>query len=452
MKKIITLALSSLLFLTLLTGCGQKNETPEDDGNTLHFFSYVLTDEQTAAYEEIFADFEEETGIHVEASYQGTWSEAPELLNSMKLSGTPVDIFIQGVGLIQSPLGPGAMIKDLTNIVDEEVLNRYEDGVLDSCYMGDHLWCLPMADGGAWTIMYNKTMFEELGLEVPTTFDELTEAAATINEELGITPMMINGKDTWAWPGLYMSTYAEATDGQSVENVEAFLNGDKTFDGEAEIQAFEWIADLFDAGIMKADSLDTDTTGLVASFVQERVAMIFTLDSTLSDIRNASPDFEYGVLPYPIMDGASDYYYGYGIGDGSLCIPAFIDDANLEKAALFIEFATRPENAEKVLNAGGATKFKIMKEVDNSDDAFVQEMNEVVTPHAVTYLDWIWPAQINDAFCQAIPALASGTITSEEAVTMVQNAYDTIVRENDYIYAWWDNFTEEEAQMVYPAE
>ena len=93
-----------------------------------------------------------------------------------------------------------------------------------------------------------------------------------------------------------------------------------------------------------------------------------------------------------------------------------------------------------------------MKEVDNSDDAFVQEMNEVVTPHAVTYLDWIWPAQINDAFCQAIPALASGTITSEEAVTMVQNAYDTIVRENDYIYAWWDNFTEEEAQMVYPAE
>ena len=188
MKKIITLALSSLLFLTLLTGCGQENETPEDDGNTLHFFSYVLTDEQTAAFEEIFADFEEETGIHVEASYQGTWSEAPELLNSMKLSGTPVDIFIQGVGLIQSPLGPGAMIKDLTNIVDEEVLNRYEDGVLDSCYMGDHLWCLPMTDGGAWTIMYNKTMFDEAGIPYPDetwTWDKLVEVAKQLTKPDG---------------------------------------------------------------------------------------------------------------------------------------------------------------------------------------------------------------------------------------------------------------------------
>ena len=452
MKKIITLLLSTLLFLGFLTGCSKKDAPVKDDENTLHFFSYVLPEEQTAAWEEIFKDFETETGIKVEAKYQGTWSETPELLNSMKLSKTPVDILIQGVGLIQSPLGPGAMIKDLTTLVGDEVLNRYEDGVLDSCYMGDHLWCLPMSDGGAWTIIYNKTMFEELGLEVPTTFEELKVVADKINAEKNITPLMINGKDTWAWPGIYMSTYGEATKGQSIANVEKFLNGEKEFNGAAEIQAFDWIKDLFDAGIMKSDSLDTDTTGLVASFAQQKAAMIFTLDSTLTDIRNVNPEFEYGVLPYPAMSGADDYYYGYGIGDGSLCVPAFVNDAKLEKVASFLEFATRPENAEKVLNATGATKFKIMKDVDNSNDPFVQEMNEVVTPHAITYLDWIWPAQINDAFCQAIPALASGTITSQEAVEMVQNAYETIVRENDYIYAWWDNFSAEEAQMVYPTK
>lgn len=450
MKRIITLMLTCLLLLTVLSGCGSDVQESQADENTLYFFSYVLNDEQTSAWEEIFADFEEETGIKVKASYQGTWSETPELLNSMKLSNTPVDVLIQGVGLIQSPLGPGAMIKDLTTLVDQEVIDRYEEGVLDSCYMGDYLWCLPMADGGSWTIMYNKTMFDELGLEVPSTFAELENAADIINDKLGITPLMINGKDTWAWPGIFMSTYGEATDGESIANVESFLNGDKTFDGEAEIQAFDWIADLFEAGIMKTDSFDTDTTGLVASFVQEKVAMIFTLDSTLSDIRSANPDFEYGVLPYPVMDGASDYYYGYGIGDGSLCVPAFIDDSRLEMVEKFLEFATRPENATKVLNANGATKFKIMKDVENSDDSFVKEMNEVVTPHAITYLDWIWPAQINDAFCQAIPALAAGTIDSEQAVKMIQEAYETIVRENDYIYAWWDNFTTEEAQMVFP--
>ena len=76
--------------------------------------------------------------------------------------------------------------------------------------------------------------------------------------------------------------------------------------------------------------------------------------------------------------------------------------------------------------------------------------DEVVTPHAVTYLDWIWPAEINDAFCQGIPALVSGTITSEQACGLVQDAYDTIVQEDNYIYQWWNNFTEEESKLVYP--
>ncbi len=452
MKKVLLICLSLLMVLAL-AGCGGKNDGGNEpapaDENTLYYFNNTVTDNTKAAWEEIFKDFEAETGVKVNATWQGTWDEGPQILNSMKLAHTPVDIIIQGVGLIQSPLGPGAMVKDLTPYISDEIIGRYEDGILNSCYMGGHLWCLPMADGGTWSIMYNKTMFEELGLEVPTTFDELKHVAEVITAEKGITPMMISGKDGWTWPGLFMSTYGEATDGNAVATIEEFLNGNKTFTTETEVKAFQWIADLFDAGIMKADSFDTDGTGMIASFVQGKVAMIFVLDSY--DAYIGDPGFEYSVMPYPIMPGANDFYFGYGVGDGSLCMSSTIEESHIENAVKFIEFCTRPENAIKVLQADkpDGTKVKIFKDIEPASAGFVTELNEVCIKHGITYLDWIYPGQVNDVFCQTIPAVCAGTMTAEQAAAEIQKSLDTLVKENDYIYAWWDNFNEEQAAQVF---
>ena len=451
-KKLLAVCLSVLMVLVLF-GCGSKENEAAPSGSaddkTLYYYNSIVTDEQKAAWEDIFAGFEAETGIKVQPTWQGTWDEAPQILNTMKMSKTPVDVIIQGVGLIQSPLGPGAMVKDLTPYISDDIKGRYEDGILDSCYMGDHLWCLPMADGGAWTIMYNKDMFAELGLTVPTTFAELKEVSNVIAEKKGITPLMISGKDGWTWPGLFMSTYGESTNGKSIDGIEDFLNGKTQFTGEKEVKAFTWIKDLFDAGIMKTDSFDTDSTGMIASFVQGQVAMIFALDSYKEYI--GDPGFEYGVMPYPIMDGASDYYYGYGVGDGSLCMSATIADSHIDYAVKFMEYATRPENAKKVLNANATsgTKVKIFKDIDPSSDEFVADLNEYVVKHGITYLDWIYPGQVNDAFCQVIPALCAGTMTAEQACAEIQKSLDTLKTESNYIYAWWDNFTEEQADLVF---
>ena len=454
MKKALMSCLAVMMTFGLLTGCGGKDgggsATPAAaEENTLYYFNNIVTDNTKAAWEEIFADFEAETGIKVVATWQGTWDEGPQILNTMKLSKTPVDVYVQGVGLIQSPLGPGALVKDLTPYIGDDILSRYEDGLLDSCYMGGHLWCLPMADGGTWCIMYNKTMFEELGLEVPTTFEELKAAADVISAEKGITPMMISGKDGWTWPGLFMSTYGEATDGDAVAEIEKFLNGEKTFTTDAEVKAFQWIADLFDAGIMKADSFDTDGTGMIASFVQQKVAMIFVLDSY--DAYIGDPGFEYGVMPYPVMGDAKDFYFGFGVGDGSLCMSTTIDPSHVDYALKFMEFATRPENAKKVLMAEKpeGTKVKIFKDIDAASAGFVTELNDVCIKHGITYLDWIYPGQVNDVFCQVIPALCAGTMTAEQAAAEIQKSLDTLKKESNYIYAWWDNFTDEQKALVY---
>ncbi len=454
LKKLVSLLLTLAVCLAGCSSGGQGGTQSAGGGaaaaDTVYLLNSTLsTPELESAWAEVLADFEAETGLKVEARYQGKWDEYPQILTQAKLAGDPVDVGVTGVGLVQSPLGPGGMIMDMTDLA-AGLTDRYEDGVLDSATMGGKLWLLPLADGGCTCMIYNQDIFEELGLEVPKTFDELVAAAKVIQEQKNITSMMIHGKDSWAWPMMYFDTYAQATGNQSVENVEAFLTGEKKFDGEAEVEGFEWIKMLFDEGVMTTDSFDTDSDGMIAAFAQEKVAMLFLLDSYIAYIQNANPDINIGVMEYPLMKDDVKSEHAFAVGDGGLFIPSFIDDSRLDNAMRLMEFLTRPENAAKILNANGGTKFKILKGVDAVSSPVNDALNELIMPNTRVYLDWLWPAEVNDAFCQAIPAVISGTLTSEDAAAMVQEAYDTVVKENDYRYDWWNNFTDAQRADITP--
>ncbi len=457
MKRWISILLATVMIFSL-AGCQTKNPgsdepvktTGEADPNTVYLLNSVLsTPEQEQAWAEVLAAFEKESGLKVEARYQGTWDEYPQILTQAKIAQEPVDVGVTGVGLVQSPLGPGGMIMDMTDLA-ADLTDRYEDGVLDSSVMGDRLWVLPLADGGCTCMLYNKDLFEELNLEVPKTFDEIVEIAKVIKEKKGITPMMIHGKDAWAWPMMYFDTYAQATGNKSVENVEEFLTGKKKFDGQPERDGFEYIKMLFDEGVMETDSFDTNSDGMVAAFAQEKVAMLFTLDAYIAYIHNANPELNIGVMEYPLMKKGVRSEHAFAVGDGALFIPAFIEDSRLDNAMRLIEFLTRPENADKLLNCAGPTKFRIMKDVEPGHSEINDALNELIMPNTRIYLDWLWPAEVNDAFCQAIPAVISGTLTSQEATELVQGAYDTVVKEQDYRYDWWNTFTEEQLEDITP--
>ncbi len=454
-----------ILVLVLLFGTiGCKTSTPvseteatselppeNQEENVVYFLNSTLSSpEQEEAWAQVFSDFEAETGIKVDARYQGTWDVYPQILTAAKLAGDPVDVGVTGVGLVQSPLGPGGMVMDLTDLA-AGLVDRYEDGILESSIMGGKLWILPLADGGCTTMIYNTDIFNELGLEVPKTFEEIVEVSKVIREEKGITPMMIHGKDSWAWPMMYFDTYAQATGNQSVKNVEAFLTGEKKFTGEMEVNAFNYIKQLFDEGVMSTDSFDTNTDGMIAAFAQEKVAMLFLLDGYIPYIEAANPDINIGIMEFPLMTENAYSEHAFGVGDGGLFIPSFIDESHLENAMRLIEFLTRAENAGRILTANGPTKFKVFKDVDTGESEISKQLNEIIVPHTSVYLDWLWPAEVNDAFCQAIPAVIAGTITGEEAAAMVQESYDTVVIEKNYIYDWWNNFTDSQLEDITPS-
>ena len=298
--------------------------------------------------------------------------------------------------------------------------------------------------------LYNKTLFDEMGLQAPQTWDELVGVSKALSEKDGVMPMIFQGKDGWAWPMMYTETYNQTTGNKSVAAVQSFLKGESSFVSDASVQAFDLVKKFYDENVLTQASLDTDDEGMIATFAQGKAGMLFagTWDyETLKD----SCDFEIGAFQFPVMVDGSHSENGYGVGDYALAIPSFASDDNLENTMRFLEYITRQDNAQKILGTSTMI-YEVLKGVSTESDDVTKFLNSQIAGNSSEYLDWLWPSEVNDALSTAIVSVISGEMSSQDAAQYVQDAYTKVCEEKDYTYAWWESWTQEQWDAVTPTK
>jgi raffinose/stachyose/melibiose transport system substrate-binding protein len=189
-----------------------------------------------------------------------------------------------------------------------------------------------------------------------------------------------------------------------------------------------------------------------AAFAQQKAAMFYGGTWEMPNIRDSVTDFEVGVFEFPLVVDTAGVVPQHGGGpDGCLAIPSFAPKENLDLQAQFLEFVSREEFANKILQPA-LPLLPVLTNVPAVDDALAPELNGEFIPHTIRFLDWIWPVEVNDAVMQGIPAVIVGEITAEEAAANVQEAFDTLVEEKEYKYDWWTTWTADDWAKVTPAE
>ena len=91
-------------------------------------------------------------------------------------------------------------------------------------------------------IYYNMDIFNELGLAVPTTWEELLAAAQTI-QDAGYAPFANGSGDAWTMAEIVFMNLAPTFIG-GYEGRMAYLNGERCFNDENAVAAFQAIADI----------------------------------------------------------------------------------------------------------------------------------------------------------------------------------------------------------------
>ncbi|HEX2946085.1 MAG TPA: ABC transporter substrate-binding protein [Clostridia bacterium] len=472
MRKLLSIVLAIVMLssLTVLSACGNTSpsaqvttasQTPEssstataspaDEKHTLNIVGSTRTyPGQEEAWNKLIEAFKAKyPNIDVTVRWQGTWDQIPENMTASKLAKEKVDIYTAGAGVINSTLASSGALLDITEIM-KPYLDRFNEGMLSAYYIDGKLWGFPYGDSSESLVYYNKTMFDELGLTAPTTYAELLKVSQAIKSAKGITPMIHQGKTAAFWPMWFFETYAQTSQNKSVDNVKAFLSKKMSFaNDKAVMAAFDDIKKFWDDGIMSKSSLDTDGDGVRAAFASGKAAMFYGGTWEYSALRAAvDSKIQIGAFQFPSLDGTTKPQHGGGPSD-AIVIPSWVDRDNIDTIKLFIDFMTSEENVNTVISTFDPV-ISVYKGVQVKKTELTDALNGDIRNNTIAFLDWIWPSSVNDAFCQAIPAVIDGAMTSAKASELVQTALDNMVQEQGFTYDWYSSWTPDQWKEVTP--
>ncbi len=202
----------------LLTGCAGETVVKKQHEQveiTLSWWGNDARNEYTIAAVEKFEELNPD--IRVNVSYS-EWSGYEARSRVQMVSDTEADVMQINFGWLAeySPDGTGYYnIEDVADLVD---LSNFSPEMLDYGRRGEALNAIPIAMNTE-TVYINKTLYDQYGLDVPETWDDLREAAKVMQAD-GIYPMSGLTKSIW----LYSISYAEQVTGKTFLKEDGSLN------------------------------------------------------------------------------------------------------------------------------------------------------------------------------------------------------------------------------------
>jgi raffinose/stachyose/melibiose transport system substrate-binding protein len=353
-----------LTLLLLLAGWGTSQ-------TTLDFWSWRTED--VAAYQQFIDEFQRE---HPEIAVTFTPYRNTEyntiVSTALQGGGGPDIVHLRAYGGME-PLAEAGLIVPLDGSV--EALSGFDPNILRGA--------TNRADGGIYgvpfalqtvQVLYNKALFERLGLEEPQTWSEFLSASQAL-ERNGLTALANGAKDPWTLETLFGAvapTYYGC--GDFYRKVVA---GDADFTDPRFIRALEKMVEL--RPYMADNYMGVGYTDMQTLFAYEQAGMLIGGSYELGVMEQLNPDLEIGSFAVP-GESASDPKCISFYVDGSYGINASSPDQ--EEAVEFIRFLASREYGQMFTDT--LKQISAVPGTEPTDPALsemARMMNEIGTPY-----------------------------------------------------------------------
>ena len=266
----------------------------------------ALWDEINAAFTEEYPDITVEFLPVTATEYDG-------VLQTKLASGNAEDImFLRAFSTGRQIYDAGYVlpldtdkVPNLANM-DAAMTNPWttEDGV---CYGMPGSVCY----GG---FFYNKAIFEQCGVEVPTTWEEFKTVCQTI-KDAGITPISFGIKDSWMVAEYLSSTVVPMTT-EGSEWHAALMNGEVDYNDAGFVKHFQWIKEMAEFFPEGYEGIGYDDMQMY--FCAEMAAIYPVGSFELGVIEGANPDLDLGwfFMPGETADQVESINMGVIMGYG----------------------------------------------------------------------------------------------------------------------------------------
>jgi raffinose/stachyose/melibiose transport system substrate-binding protein len=181
------------LALAAATACGSGGESAGNGTVTLSFLIDNTESTVTQAKGLVDAFQKANPTIKIKTETRPGGTEGDNIVKTRLSTGEMTDVFWYNSGSLLQSLNPGQSMVDLTGDV---VLKDVEPAFLPVVTQGGKVFGVPAGSAAGGGIIYNRKVYDELGLEVPKSWAEFTANNEKIKAS-GRTPVISTFKETW---------------------------------------------------------------------------------------------------------------------------------------------------------------------------------------------------------------------------------------------------------------
>lgn len=336
MKKLILISLAVLMMLGL-TACGSNEPTDTtSEGPVTVSLWHTYSDHHNEFLNNMINEFNEsQNEVFVEVIQKPSQDFDAALIQALR-NGQGPDICGRFATNIADYLVDDLIVDFKPYIDGENGIPNFEENLIGRLYDEmsqwgtDAIYAIPVINTSE-VFYYNKTLFDSLGLEVPTTWAELEEVARTIKNETG-------------YPGFGTDANIDTFQGLLMQNGSGYINAEtKSMDVNEEValEQLQWYADCLAEGIFREPGDDYYLSG---PFTSQVVGSYIGSSAGIGFATPAEGTFELGVAPIPQANVDTNPYVS-SWGGGYVC---FKSTPEKEEAAFkFLKWFAEAEQCSR---------------------------------------------------------------------------------------------------------
>ncbi len=305
-KKLTSLALSAVLMTGLMTGCGSKNNASSEEIVTeitepveISFW-HAMSGDLEKTLENLTNKFmEANPNIKVNLQNQSTYNDLQQKMTATLASPKDLPTLTQAYPHWMINAMQDELLVDLKPYIENETIGseNYNDmleGFKTASEIDGKIYGMPF-NKSTEVIWYNKTLFDELGLEVPKTFEEFAQVSKNITEKKGIAGAGFDALNN------FYTTY--------LKNKGVDFNSETDVTSAESVEAANYYLDGIKEGYFRIAGTDMYLSG---PFANETLGMYVGSNAGESFVKQGvDGKFEIGVAPYPaesVMQQGTDLY------------------------------------------------------------------------------------------------------------------------------------------------
>lgn len=337
-SKLFIVFFSCFLMFNLSTLVAEGNQEVISNTDEIITLTMLVDNQQDlTGFKAVAEAAKKKLGIELEIELRPGGAEGDNLLKTRLISGEMTDLNFYNSGSLFMSLTPENYFVDLST---EPFMDTVYDSYKATVSVGDGVYAVPSATmmTGGW--FYNKRVYEELGLKVPTTWVELMNNCELILGS-GTVPVITPYADSWTAQlvilGDYYNVYAEYPNFAD----DYTANKAKYADTPIALRGFEKLNEIYKKGYNSPNPVSTNFEDALFAITSGDGAHFPMLSFALPSFASIAPDKidDIGFFPQP-----GDKPESMG---ATMWMPAGIaiykESKKVEAAKKWLEFFISPE-------------------------------------------------------------------------------------------------------------